>query len=103
MWSSEARQGLAVCMEKEVPSLFCRYLFLSIGPAPEIEPATSVKCTTDCANPDAVYSQMLLYDCENLGWGSTLVRDRVIKGQRGSKMATSILTPWNHEISSVST
>ena len=53
-WSSEQREGLAICSAKEVPSFLSYFKTLSIGPAPEIEPATSrsaIKGSTDWANP----------------------------------------------------
>ena len=40
-WSSEPREGLAACTAKEVPSFLSYFRTPSIGPAPEIEPATS--------------------------------------------------------------
>ena len=43
-------EGLAVCRAKEVPSFLSYFETLSIGPVPEIEPATSrsaVKRTFD--------------------------------------------------------
>ena len=53
-WSSEPREGPAACRAKGVPSFLSYFKTLSIGPAPEIEPATSrsaVKGSTDWANP----------------------------------------------------
>ena len=40
-WSSEPREGLAACTAKGLPSFLSYFKTLSIGPAPEIEPATS--------------------------------------------------------------
>lgn len=40
-WSSEPSEGLAVCTAKAVPSFLSYLRTLSIGPAQEIEPATS--------------------------------------------------------------
>ena len=40
-WSSEPRDGPAVCSAKGVPSFLSFFKTLSIGPAPGIEPATS--------------------------------------------------------------
>ena len=56
-WSSEPREGPATCKAKVVPSFLSYFNTLSIGPVPEIEPATScsaVKRSTDWANPAAV-------------------------------------------------
>ena len=56
-WSSEPREGPATCKAKVVPSFLSYFKTLSIGPVPEIEPATScsaVKRSTDWANPAAV-------------------------------------------------
>ena len=53
MWSSEPREDLAICSAEELPSFLSYFKTLSIGPAPEIEPATSrsaVKGSTDWAN-----------------------------------------------------
>ena len=41
-WSSETREGLACCSAKGVPSFLGYFKTLSIGPAPGIEPATSL-------------------------------------------------------------
>ena len=38
MWSSEQREGLAICREKAVPSFLSYFKTLSIGPALGIEP-----------------------------------------------------------------
>ena len=49
-WSSEPREGPAVCSAKVVPSFLSYFKTLSIGPAPGIEPTTSrsaVKRSTD--------------------------------------------------------
>ena len=49
-WSSEPREGPAVCSAKTVSSFLSYFKTLSIGPAPGIEPATSrsaVKRSTD--------------------------------------------------------
>ena len=49
-WSSEPRKGLAACLAKGVTSIPNYLKTLSIGPAPEIELATSrsaVKRSTD--------------------------------------------------------
>ena len=54
MWSSEPREGLAICRAKAVPSFLSHFKTLSIDPAPGIEPATSraaVKRSTEWANP----------------------------------------------------
>ena len=40
-WCSEPREGLPACSAKGVPSFLGYFKTLSIGPAPEIEPATS--------------------------------------------------------------
>ena len=56
-WSSEPREGLAICRAKAVPSFLSYFKTLSIGPVPGIEPATSrsaVKRSTDWDNPAAV-------------------------------------------------
>ena len=56
-WSSEPREGLAVCRAKEVPSFLSYFKTLSIGPTKGIEPATSrsaFKRSTDWTNPAAV-------------------------------------------------
>ena len=56
-WSSELREGLAICRAKVVPSFLSYFKTLSIGPTPGIEPATScsaVKHSTDWPNPAAV-------------------------------------------------
>ena len=56
-WSSEPREGPAACKAKGVPSFLSYFKTLSIGPVPEIEPATSrsaVKRSTDWAKPAAV-------------------------------------------------
>ena len=53
-WWSEPREGLAACSAKGVPSFLSYFKTLSIGPASEIESATSrsaVKRSTDWANP----------------------------------------------------
>ena len=41
-WSSESREGLAACSLKGVPSFLSYFKTLSIGPAPGIEPVTSL-------------------------------------------------------------
>ena len=49
-WSSEPREGPAVCSAKAVSSFVSYFKTLSIGPTPGIEPATSrsaVKHSTD--------------------------------------------------------
>jgi len=49
-WSSDPLEGLTACIAKGVPSFLSYFKTLSIGPAPEIEPATSlsvVKHSTD--------------------------------------------------------
>ena len=49
-WSSEPREGPAVCSAKAVPSFLRYFKTVSIGPAPGIEPAISrfaVKRSTD--------------------------------------------------------
>jgi len=49
-WSSEPREGLAICRAKAVPSFLSYFKTLSIGPTQGIEPATSlssVKRSTD--------------------------------------------------------
>ena len=54
MWSSEPREGPAVCSAKAVPSFLSYFKTLSIGLAPGIESATSrsaVKRSPDCASP----------------------------------------------------
>ena len=56
LWSSELREGLAVCVEKTVPSFLIYFKIPSIGPTPGIKPTTSrsaVKRSTDLANPAA--------------------------------------------------
>ena len=56
-WSSEPREGLAVCRAKEVPSFLSYFKTLSIGPTKGIEPATfrcAFKRSTDWTNPAAV-------------------------------------------------
>ena len=56
-WSSEPREGPAVCSAKAVPSFLSYFKTLSIGPAPGIEPATSrsaIKRSIDCASLVAV-------------------------------------------------
>ena len=58
-WSSEPREGLAICRAKAVPSFLSYSKTLSVGPVAGIEPATSrsaVKRSTDWANPAAVKS-----------------------------------------------
>ena len=60
-WSSEPREGLAACSAKGVPSFLSYFKTLSIGPAPEIELATSrsvIKRSADWANPAAVKSEL---------------------------------------------
>ena len=59
MWSSEPREGPAVCSAKTVPSFLSYFKTLSIGPAPGIEPATSrsavkIKRFLDWASPELV-------------------------------------------------
>ena len=52
-----ARVYLAICRAKAVPSFLSHFKTLSVGPVPEIEPATSrsaVKHSTDWANLAAV-------------------------------------------------
>ena len=59
-WSSEPREGLAICRAKAVPSFLRYFKTLSIGPTPGIEPTTSrsaVKRSTDWANPAMRLSQ----------------------------------------------
>ena len=54
MWSSEPREGLAICRAKGVSSFLSHFKILSVGPVPGIELATSrsaVKGSTDWANP----------------------------------------------------
>ena len=57
-WSSEPSEGLAVCTAKAVPSFLSYLRTLSIGPAQEIEPATSrivvKRSSADWASPGAV-------------------------------------------------
>ena len=58
-WSSEPREGLAICRVKGVPSFLSHFKTMSVGPVPGIELATSrsaVKRSTDWANPAAVKS-----------------------------------------------
>ena len=58
-WSSESREGLAICRAKAVPSFLSYSKTLNVGPVAGIEPATSrsaVKRSTDWANPAAVKS-----------------------------------------------
>ena len=55
-WSSEPREGLAICRAKVLPSFLSYFKTLSIGPTAGIEPATSrsaVKRSIDWANPTA--------------------------------------------------
>ena len=52
-WSSEPREGLAACTAKGVPSFLSYFKTLSIGPAPEIEPATS-RALQSSTNPAAL-------------------------------------------------
>ena len=40
-WSSEQREGLAICRAKAVLSFLSHFKTLSVGPVPGIEPATS--------------------------------------------------------------
>ena len=50
MWSSEPREGLAVCRAKAVPSFISYFKTLGVCPVPRIEHATSrsaVKRSTD--------------------------------------------------------
>ena len=50
MWSSEPREGLAICRAKGVSSFLSHFKILSVGPVPGIELATScsaVKRSTD--------------------------------------------------------
>ena len=57
-WSSEPREGLPVCRVKEVLSFLSYFKTQSIGPAPEIEPATflcAVERSTNLANPAAKF------------------------------------------------
>ena len=42
MWSPEPREGPAVCRSTAVPSFLSYFKTLSIGPAPGIEPTTSL-------------------------------------------------------------
>ena len=56
-WSSETREGLAICKIKEVPSFLSYFKTLSIGLVSGIESATSrsaVKRSTNWANTAAV-------------------------------------------------
>ena len=56
-WSSEPRQGQAVCRAKAAPSFFSYLKTLSIGPAPGIGPAISrsaIQSPTSLANGAAV-------------------------------------------------
>ena len=56
-WSSEPREGLAICRAKAVPSFLSHFKTLCIVPVPGIEPATSrsaVKRSTDWDHPAAV-------------------------------------------------
>ena len=49
-WSSEPREGLAICRAKAVPSFLSHFKTLSVGTVAEIEPANShspVKRSTD--------------------------------------------------------
>ena len=49
-WSSKSRERQAACSAKGIPSFLSYFKTLSIGPAPGIEPATSlsaVKRSTD--------------------------------------------------------
>ena len=53
----EAREGLAICRAKAVPSFLSHFKTLGVGPVPGIEPATSrsaVKSSTNWANPAVV-------------------------------------------------
>ena len=50
LWSSEPREGLAICRANAVPSFLSHFNTMSIGPVPEIEPVTprsEVKRSTD--------------------------------------------------------
>ena len=56
-WSSEPREGPAVCNAKALPSFLSHFKTLSIGPALGIEPMTSgsaVKRSTDWASSATV-------------------------------------------------
>ena len=57
-WSSEPREGLLVCRERNVPSFLSYFKALSFGPASWIEPATfgsAVKRSTGWASPAACF------------------------------------------------
>ena len=56
---TEAREGLAICRAKAVPSFLSHFKTLSVGPVPGIEPVTyrsAVKRSNNGANPATVKS-----------------------------------------------
>ena len=70
-WSSEPREGPAICREKPVPSFLSHFKTLSIDPALGIEPTTStshsaVKRSIDWANHAAVKQQSFGRQIEEL-------------------------------------
>ena len=63
----EPREGLSACSAEEVPSFLSHFKTLSNGPAPGIEPATSlsaVKRSTDWANPATVKLNWLIWNSD---------------------------------------
>ena len=69
-WSSEPRQGLAICRAKVVLSFVSHFKTLRVGPVPGIEPATSrsaVKHSTDWANPAAAIEQCFPLELSRIG------------------------------------
>ena len=62
-WSSESREGLAICRAKAVPSFLSYFKTLNIVPTPGIKPATSssaVKRPTYWANRQYAVAQLHL-------------------------------------------
>ena len=88
-WSSERREGLAVCMAKAVPSFLIYFKTLSIGPVPRIEPANSrsaVKRSTDRANTAAEDESKIQFERV----------DRIVTRTASSNQAESGPRPINY-------
>ena len=68
-WSSQPREGLAICRAKVVLSFVSHFKTLRVGPVQGIEPATSrsaVKRSTDWANPAAAIEQCFPLDLSQI-------------------------------------
>ena len=91
-WSSESREGLAICRAKAVPSFLSYFKTLNIVPTPGIKPATSssaVKRSTYWANRQYAVAQLHLTE------DFRLLLHNVFECIRFSSSISSIKSPVN--------